>query len=168
MWSGERLTQIQSNYETCSFVAENWSGVSKAASRVDKQPWGVEKPKVDNARKLRGIFFKKMIRMTKSSKKPLKHRERLEIQMEKTTKRSSKHREIDGGSNEIQKSKHARIVESHESMRKRLEGTLSKDHEDHIAEKGYNSSSDENLVHKFVLMPRAMKILDARAPLDKE
>ena len=30
-----------------------------------------------------------------------------------------------------------------------------KDHEDHIASKGYNSSSHKNLVHKFIPMPQA-------------
>ena len=44
-------------------------------------------------------------------------------------------------SNEIQKSKHACIVEAHESSRKRLERTLPKDQEDHIAEQGFNSFS---------------------------
>ena len=37
------------------------------------------------------------------------------------------------GSNKIQKTKHACIVEAHESTRKRLESTPPKDHEDHIA-----------------------------------
>ena len=59
----------------------------------------------------------------------------------KTTKSSYRHRETESGSNRIRKSKHARIAEAHESTRKRLERTPSKDHEDHIAEKGFNSLS---------------------------
>ena len=39
------------------------------------------------------------------------------------------------GSNKIQKTKHACIVEAHDSTRKRLESTLPKDHEDHISER---------------------------------
>ena len=35
-------------------------------------------------------------------------------------------------------------------MRKRLEGTLPKDHEDHIAGKGFNTLSPYNIVHKVV------------------
>ena len=37
------------------------------------------------------------------------------------------------------KTKHACIVEAHESRRKRLESTPLKDHEDHIVEKRFNS-----------------------------
>ena len=41
-------------------------------------------------------------------------------------------------------------------------------HEDHIAGKGENSSQHYNLVHKFILMPQAMKIPAAKAAVDKE
>ena len=51
---------------------------------------------------------------------------------------------------------YACIVEADESARKRLEGTLHEDHEDHIAGKGINSLSHYNLVHKFILMPEAL------------
>ena len=53
-------------------------------------------------------------------------------------------------------------------MRRRLESTPPKDHEDHIAEKGFNSLSHCNLVHKFAPMPQAMNIPDAKAAVDKE
>ena len=53
-------------------------------------------------------------------------------------------------------------------MRKRLEGTLHEDHEDHIAGKGINSLHHYNIVHKFIPMPKAMKIPDAKAAVDKE
>ena len=57
-------------------------------------------------------------------------------------------------SSKIQKTKHACIVEAHESTRNRLEATLPKDHEYHIAEKGFKSISHFNLVHKFIPMPQ--------------
>ena len=72
------------------------------------------------------------------------------------------------GESSNRKSRHARIVEVHESTRKRLERTLPKDHEDHIAGKGVNSLSHHNLVHKFVPMLHAMKIPYANAAVDKE
>ena len=50
------------------------------------------------------------------------------------------------------KSKHACVVEAHESTRKRLERTLQKDQEDRIAGKGFDSLSHCNLAHKFILM----------------
>ena len=49
------------------------------------------------------------------------------------------------------------------STRNRLESISPKDHEDHIAEKGLSSCGHSNLVHKFVPVPQAMKILDAKA-----
>ena len=48
-----------------------------------------------------------------------------------------------------------------------MEGTLHQDHEDHIAGKGINSLNHYNLVHKFVPMPQAMKIPDAKAAVEK-
>ena len=42
-----------------------------------------------------------------------------------------------------------------------------KNHEGHIASKGYNSMTHFNLVHKFVPMPQSMKITDATAAVDK-
>ena len=65
------------------------------------------------------------------------------------------------------KTKYACIVEADESTRKRLEGTLHEDHEDHIAGKGINSLNHYNLVHKFIPMPRAMKIPDEKAAVEK-
>ena len=59
-------------------------------------------------------------------------------------------------------------MEDDEQTRKRLEGTLHEDHEDHIAGKGIKSLKHFNLVHKFIPMPEAMKIQDAKAALDKE
>ena len=61
------------------------------------------------------------------------------------------------------------FVEAHESTRKRLEGILHKDHEHHIAGKGFNSSSHHALVHKFESYAQEMKIPDANAvAVDKE
>ena len=70
-------------------------------------------------------------------------------------------------SNKIPKTKHACIVEAHESTRKRLEPSLPKDHEDRIASKGYISVTHYNLVHKLIPMPQAMKIPDAKGAVEK-
>ena len=43
-----------------------------------------------------------------------------------------------------------------------------KNHEDHIAGKGYNSMNHKKLVHEFMPMPKAMKIPDAKAAMDKQ
>ena len=66
------------------------------------------------------------------------------------------------------KTKYACIVQADVSRRKRLGGTLHKDHEDHIAGKGTNSLIHYNLMHRFILVPQAMKIPEAKAAEDKE
>ena len=66
------------------------------------------------------------------------------------------------------KTKYACTVEAGGSTRKRLERTLHRDHEHHIAGKGINSLNHYTLVHKFFPMPKAVKIPDAKAALDKE
>ena len=66
------------------------------------------------------------------------------------------------------KSKFACILEASESTRMRMEESLPKYHEDHIAGRGDNSLQRYNLVHKFIPMPQAMKIPAAKAAVDKE
>ena len=45
-------------------------------------------------------------------------------------------------------------------MRIRIEGSQNKNHEDHIEGRGMNSLSRSNLVHKFIPMLEAMKIVE--------
>ena len=47
------------------------------------------------------------------------------------------------------KTKYASVVEADEPARKRMEGSLHKDHEDHIAGNGMNSMSRYNLARKI-------------------
>ena len=60
------------------------------------------------------------------------------------------------------------VVEADKSMRIRMESSQNKNHEDHIAGRGMNSLSHYNLVHKFIPMPEAMKIPDAKGAVKKE
>ena len=46
--------------------------------------------------------------------------------------------------------------------------SLPNHHEDHIAGKGDNSLQHENLAHKCILVPQAMKIPAAKAAVDEE
>ena len=59
-------------------------------------------------------------------------------------------------------------VESHEATRQRAESLQSKTHDGRIAGKGFTSMTHYNLVHKFLPMPQAMKIPDAKTAVDKE
>ena len=57
MWSGGRLTKIQTTTRPDHVWPEVWTELGKAAQNREKQEWAKEKPKLDNARRLRGIYF---------------------------------------------------------------------------------------------------------------
>ena len=66
------------------------------------------------------------------------------------------------------KTKYACLVDADESTRPRLEGAGHTLHQDHTTEKGMNSMNPYGLIHKFIQMPQAMKIPDAKAAVVKE
>ena len=68
-----------------------------------------------------------------------------------TRKRCKELRETvaSGDTHPHKKTKFACIVEAHESTRKRLESTPPRNHDDHSAERGFNSMNRSNLVHKI-------------------
>ena len=72
-----------------------------------------------------------------------------------------------GKSNDF-KSKFACILEASESTRLRMGESLPNHHADHIAGKGENSLQHYNLVHKFIPVHQAMKIIAAKAAVDNE
>ena len=65
------------------------------------------------------------------------------------------------------KTEYACIVEAHESTRKRLESTLPRNDDGHIAEKEFYSLMHHNLVEQFIPMLQAMLIPDAKAAVKK-
>ena len=143
--------------------------MSSASQRKEMQKWALEIPKLDNSRKLKGIYFidpkdEEFMETVKNERK------KLEIRMEAAMPckiRKNRHRKTCSPS-DIRKTKMACIVEADESTRKRLEGTLPEHHEHHSAGKGSNSLNHYNLVHKFISVPHEMKIPDVRAPVEKE
>ena len=144
--------------------------MGRNAKLKEKHKWSDEKPKLDNARRLRGIYF--IDPEDKEFKETIKNaRKKLETPMAPAmpckTSKTCKHGETRGKTNEI-KSKLACILEASESTRLRMEESLPNHHEDHIAGKGDNSLQHYKLVHKFIPMPQAMKILAAKAAVDKE
>ena len=74
MWSWRRLTEIQTTTRPDYVWPEVWTKIGKAAQNREKQEWAKEKPKLDNARKLRGIYFS--IRMTKKIQKLTKRKQK--------------------------------------------------------------------------------------------
>ena len=53
----ERLTRIQTTSRPDNVWPDMWKHMSDAANRKAKQKSAVEKPKLNNARQLRGIYF---------------------------------------------------------------------------------------------------------------
>ena len=110
--------------------------MSEAAATKSKQKWATEKPKLDKAGKLRGIYFidpadagvpghfpkkcAKKVGSSDASSNALQDQ-----RCERETCRTP----------DARKTKYACIVEADESTRTRLEDSLHKDHEDHIAGK---------------------------------
>ena len=57
MWSGERLTTRQLTSRPDHLWPELWTKLGKNAKLREKQKWSNEKLHLENARKLRGIYF---------------------------------------------------------------------------------------------------------------
>ena len=57
MWSGERLTRKQLTSRPDHLWPELWKSMGKHAKLKKKQKWSNEKFHLENARKLRGIYF---------------------------------------------------------------------------------------------------------------
>ena len=57
MWSGRRLTRRQLTSRPDHLWPELWKTMGKKANLKEKQKWSNEKLHLENARKLRGIYF---------------------------------------------------------------------------------------------------------------
>ena len=169
MWSGERLTRKLLTSRPDHLWPELWRGMSKNAKLREKHKRGIEKPKLDNARRLRGIYFIDPEHM--EFKEIMNNaRRNLETPMAPAvpckTCKENKHGETRSKTNDF-RSRFACILEASESTRMRLEESLPKYHEDHFEGKRDNSLQHYKLVHKFIPMSQAMKRPAAKA-VDKE
>ena len=170
MWSGGRLTRKQLTTRPDHLWPELCQKMGKNAKLKERQKWSHEKPKLDNARRLLGIYF--IDPEDKELKETIRNaRKKMETPMAPAmpckTSKKSKHGETRGTTNDF-KSKLACILEASESARLRTGESLPNHHEDHIAGKGDNSLQHYNLVHKFIPLPQAMKIPAAKAAVEKE
>ena len=55
LWSGTRLTKIQTTTRPDHVWQEVWTKIGKSFQNREKQEWTKEMPKLDSARRLRGI-----------------------------------------------------------------------------------------------------------------
>ena len=164
MWSGWRLTRKQLTFRPDHLCPEQWKSMEKHAKLKEKQKWSDEKLHLENARKLRGIYFidpedTEFKETIKNARKKLETSVAMPCKIMKYCG--------SGASDKIQ-TKLACILEAGESTRIHMGNSIPLNHEDHIAGKGENSLQYYNLVHKFIPMPQAMKILAAKAAEDKE
>ena len=140
--------------------------MGKNAKLKEKQKWAEEQIHLENARKLRGIYF--IDPEDKEIKETIKNaRKKLETSVAPAMPCKIMKNCGSGGSDK-NKTKLACILEANESTRMRMGNSEPSNHEDHIAGKGENSLQHYNLVHKFIPMPQAMKIPAAKAAVDKE
>ena len=143
--------------------------MGKNAKLKEKQKWSHEKLHLDNARKLRGIFF--IDPEDKEFKETIKNaRKRLETPMAPAMpcKIIKNNKNCGSGAFNKMKTKFACIQEASESTRLRMGESLPTHHEDHIAGKGNSSLQHFFLVHTFIPVPQAMKIPAAKAAVDKD
>ena len=140
--------------------------MGKHAKLKENQKWSEEKIHLENALKLRGMYFidpedTEFKETIKNARKKLETSVALAMPCQISKNCGS------GASNKIQ-TKVACILEADESTRMRMGNSIPQHHEDHIAGKGENSLQHYNLVHNFIPLAQAIKILAATAAVDKE
>ena len=143
--------------------------MGKHAKLKEKQKWSNEKLHLENARKLRGIYF--IDPEDTEFKETIKNaRKKLETSVAPAMpcKNIKSNKNCGSGASNKIKTKLACILEAGESTRMRMGESLPTYHEDHIAGKGENSLQHYNMEHKISPMPQAMKIPAAKAAVDKE
>ena len=129
--------------------------MGKHAKLKEKQKWSEERIQLENARKLRGIYFidpedTEFKETIKNARKKLETSVAPAMPCEIMKKNCGS-----GGSNKIKTTLACIILEADESTRMRMGNSIQHYHQDHIAGKGENSLQHYNLVHKFIPMPQA-------------
>ena len=120
MWSGRRLTKRQATSRPDHLWPEIWRGMSRNSKMKEKQNWANEKPMLENARKLKGVYFidpedNEFKEIIKNARKKLEVPAAPAMPCNRT---NSKHW--------VHKSKLACILEAEESKRLRMEGVFTK------------------------------------------
>ena len=137
MWSGGETDKKAADIQARSSMARALDEIWKKCQAEEKHKWAIEKPKLDNARRLRGIYFIDI--EDKEFKETIKNaRRKLETPvapaMPCKISKNNQNWVTRGKSNEI-KSKFACILEASGSTRLRVGESLPNHHEDHIVGK---------------------------------
>ena len=152
-----------------------WTKIGKSAQKTERQGRAKEKPKLDNARRLGGIYF--IDPEDKDYKETINDAKRkldmpMDAAMHCKTRQSPRPAcgKLQRGlvvPNWVPKMRYVCIVASHESTRQRVEPFLPIFHEDHMAGKGVNSMGHYNLVHKPIPVPQVGKVPDAKVAVER-
>ena len=173
MWPGWRLTKGQTSARPDHVWPEVWSNIGKAAQNREKQEWKNEKPKLDNARRLTGVFF--VGPDDQGHKETLKNARRnigkAHGSSHAVQEESSNHHHEGGCKQESHKRSPKRsmvvqwnLMNPHGNEWKNLQSQNRK-----IAlQVKVSLQLPITIVHTFLPMPQAMKIPDANAAVDKE
>ena len=158
MWSWEEgLTRQQVTSRPDHLWPELWKSMGKHAKQKEKQKWSNEKFHLENERQLRGIYF--LDPEDTEFKETIKN-VRMKLETSVANALTCKNCEKLCGMvhpTKFRQTKLACILEADESTRMRMGNSIPHHHEDHIAGKGENSLQHYYLVHKFILMPQAIK-----------
>ena len=132
VWSGVRVTKRQATSRPDHLWPELWTKLGRNAQLKERQKWSHEKPKLDNARRLRGIYVidledKEFTATIRNARKQLETAMAPAMPCKIMKKNCGS-----GGSNKI-KTRLACILEADESTRLRMGESLPNHHEDHIA-----------------------------------
>ena len=140
--------------------------MGKHAKLKEKQEWSDDKLHLENARKLRGIYF--IDPEDTEFKETIKNARKKLVTSVGPAMPCKILKNVGVVHPTKLKTKLTCILEADESTRMRTGNSIPHHHEDHLAGKGQNSLQRYNLVHKFIPMPQAMKIPAAKAAVDKE
>ena len=172
MWSGERLTKVQTTTRPDHVWPEVGTKIGKADQNRERQEWKNEKPKLDNDRRPTGIYFIDFD--DQGYKETLQNaRWKLESLIEAAMRIKSdvltSNRKLAAEVNSIpQGSEYHPWWNLKNPQDNEWNLLYHKKHNDHIAGKGFTSMTHYNLVHKFIPVPQAVKNPDAKAAVDKE
>ena len=160
----EKTADIQARSFMARTLGENWE---RNAKLKEKQKWSNEKLHLENARKLRGIYFIDL--EDKEFKETIKNaRKKLETPVAPAMPCKIIKKNCGSGAPNKIKTRLACILEAGESTRLRMGESLPIHHEDNVQGKGNNSLQQKKLVHKYIPLPQAVQIPAAKAAVDKE
>ena len=156
MWSGGRLTRKQLTSRPDHLWPELWKSMGKHAKLKEKQKWSNEKLHLENARKLRGIYF--IDPEDKEFKETIKNaRKKLETSVAPAVPCRITKNCVSGGSNNV-KTRLACILEADESTRLRMGNSVPNHHEDHIAGKGEQGTIHHSITIWFTNLFLCLKL----------